>query len=132
VYLHSKKKRFCARRLVLLISLLVGLLFSGGEGITLLPFPDLKTDSNASNFQPLSPLRTGHIAVDNNDGAVQLKIQSRSGSHQIGGSGSVGLSRRTECLFRSGIANSSEYSVAGTIWLLESINGRAPPVPGSS
>jgi hypothetical protein len=127
VYLHSKNIRACAWRRSLLIPLLLGLLFSGGEGITLLPFPDMSARSSDSLVLLSSSSGNERIDLDTNKGSIQAKLPVRDMVQHAGAYGVAFLFSGDASASEVGSEPSYERPVTLTTAFPTCISGRAPP-----
>jgi len=75
--------------LFLIYPLLFGLLFSGGEGITLLPFPDIGAERPVDSVEYPSPALSGTGCHINIKAAIQTKTQARDFVHQVFGTADI-------------------------------------------
>jgi hypothetical protein len=127
VYLYSKTIRARSLRRSLLIPLLLGLLFSGGEGITLLPFPDTPTRSSDNNAWPSSSSSEERIEIDKNKSSILVKLSVRDIIQFAGAYSIAFLFSGNASALEVGSEHSYERPVTLTTAFPTCISGRAPP-----
>lgn len=131
VYFCSDRSCKRAARSFLFLPLLIGLLFSGGEGITLLPFPDAATGPGVRNIGQSAPSREKQVDVDKTESTVQIKLQARDIVQQAGGCAATALSLGDNSASDAGAVLVCGRPYAEITSRPTSISGRAPPISES-
>ncbi len=118
-------------RWILILGVLTGLFFSGGEGIQLLPFP-IAEDCNSKNTASIleKNLKSYALSVHNSGNHFTLfksKFQKHANQYPAAGHLTFVWSSVHTKLFLQSAGNREEVNLSHAAGFLTSQSGRAPP-----